>query len=164
MSPNPAPIHLRSALMSAGRDRRLLEHEITLDSKPSLPAPRDMVFELRNAQATYSRCASAPIPPSHLQRYVTWTPERPGSTSALGNALNCFASVFLYAIVSGRQIVAGPGRVPSLLCNPLMGGAFECGVPWYRELGELYSEVDELYKRLPRSVCWDSASSTSHSN
>ena len=117
--------------------------------------------KLRDAQVTYSQCALAPTPPSHL--FVTWTPERPGSTSALGNALNSFASVFLYAIVSGRQVLAGPGRVPSLMCNPDLGGAFECGVPWYREVDELYRQVDQLYKRLPRFVSWDCLLSTSHS-
>ena len=35
----------------------------------------------------------------------------------------------LFALVSGRQIVVGDGRVPELFCGP--SGAFECGLPFH---------------------------------
>ena len=56
-------------------------------------------------------------------RYAYWR-----STSALGNALNGWMHVFLYALASGRQLVAGDGLAVELLCGT--HGAFLCGVPY----------------------------------
>ena len=56
-------------------------------------------------------------------RYAYWR-----STSALGNALNGWMHVFLYALASGRQLVAGDGLAVELLCGT--HGAFLCGIPY----------------------------------
>ena len=57
---------------------------------------------------------------------------RGGKSTALGNALNAFAHVVLYGLVSGRQPVVGRGRVNALMCGP--AGAFECGLPYHTDI------------------------------
>ncbi|KAJ1458231.1 hypothetical protein M885DRAFT_614582 [Pelagophyceae sp. CCMP2097] len=74
--------------------------------------------EWYDAQTSFAECYGRGGP--RPDRFVVW-----GSTSALGNALNVFGHIFLYALASGRQIVVGPGLVPQLLCGP--EGAFHCG-------------------------------------
>lgn len=56
-----------------------------------------------------------------LNKYASWH-----STSALGNALNVWMQIFLFALTTGRQLVVGSGIVPELLCGE--EGAYVCGV------------------------------------
>ena len=81
-------------------------------------------FSLWDAQSAVAKCRTHPLPGftepgPKPDKYVVWT-----THSSLGNALNVFAAIFLYALVSGRQIIAGGGRVPELFCGPT--GAFAC--------------------------------------
>ena len=94
-------------------------------------------FSFFDAQRTYAAC-SPTAPGVQTGRYITWK-----STSALGNGLNIFAHTMLYALISGRQIVVGHGRVPELLCSPETG-AFECGLPFHTTfLGGTYDELEK---------------------
>jgi len=80
-------------------------------------------FSWADAQAAFRRCANDTTPAVRPDRYAYWT-----STSALGNSLNIWMHVFLYALASGRQPVVGGGAGPEHLCGT--HGAFECGVPF----------------------------------
>ena len=95
-------------------------------------------FSFLDAQQAYATC-SPTAPGVQEGKYITWK-----STSALGNGLNIFAQTMLYALVSGRQIVVGHGRVPELMCSPETG-AFECGLPFHSTF--LSGTYDELEKR-----------------
>ena len=79
-------------------------------------------FSWREAQESMRECLGGDAPAPAEDRFVYFT-----STSALGNSLNIWMHVFLYALYSGRQLVVGNGLVPELLCGP--AGAFLCGVP-----------------------------------
>lgn len=118
------------------RQRRLDDGDVhgSAASPINVTAP----FSFFDAQQTYAAC-SPTAPGVQHGRYITWK-----STSALGNGLNIFAQTMLYALISGRQIVVGHGRVPELLCSPEMG-AFECGLPFHTTF--LGGEYDALEKR-----------------
>ena len=89
---------------------------------PSPPAIPNS-FTWATAQRTMHRCMNGTTPDIRRDRYAYWR-----STSALGNALNGWMHVFLYALASGRQLIAGDGLAVELLCGT--HGAFLCGVPY----------------------------------
>ena len=80
-------------------------------------------FTWAAAQQNMRRCMNGTTPDIRQDRYAYWR-----STSALGNALNGWMHVFLYALASGRQLVAGDGLAVELLCGT--HGAFICGIPY----------------------------------
>ncbi len=90
-------------------------------------------FSWRDAQVSFRRCMNGTTPEVRQDRYAYWA-----SSSALGNALNGWMHVFLYALASGRQPVAGAGAGPELLCGT--HGAFICGIP-YRSKGWVISQT-----------------------
>ena len=90
-------------------------------------------FSWRDAQLSFRRCMNGTTPEVRQDRYVYWA-----SSSALGNALNGWMHIFLYALASGRQPVAGAGAGPELLCGT--HGAFICGIP-YRSKGWVTSQT-----------------------
>ena len=87
------------------------------------PPPPPGAFTWAAAQQNMRRCMNGTTPDIRRDRYAYWR-----STSALGNALNGWMHVFLYALASGRQLVAGDGLAVELLCGT--HGAFICGVPY----------------------------------
>ena len=92
-------------------------------ASPPPPAARPGAFTWVAAQQNMRRCMNGTTPDIRRDRYAYWR-----STSALGNALNGWMHVFLYALASGRQLVAGDGLAVELLCGT--HGAFICGVPY----------------------------------
>ena len=92
-------------------------------ASPPPPAAQPGAFTWATAQQNMRRCMNGTTPEIRRDRYAYWR-----STSALGNALNGWMHVFLYALASGRQLVAGDGLAVELLCGT--HGAFICGVPY----------------------------------
>ena len=92
-------------------------------ASPPPPAAHPGAFTWAAAQHTMRRCMNGTTPDIRRDRYAYWR-----STSALGNALNGWMHVFLYALASGRQLVAGDGLAVELLCGT--HGAFICGIPY----------------------------------
>ena len=92
-------------------------------ASPPPPAAHPGAFTWAAAQHTMRRCMNGTTPDIRPDRYAYWR-----STSALGNALNGWMHVFLYALASGRQLVAGDGLAVELLCGT--HGAFICGIPY----------------------------------
>lgn len=92
-----------------------------------------MPFTWRESQDAFGACAAEHVDPdvysSNRKRWVLWH-----SSSAIGNALNVFVQTFLYALISGRNLAVGHGRVPELMCGP--HGAFRCGVPHWESIWE----------------------------
>lgn len=80
-------------------------------------------FSWADAQRAMRCCMNHTTPVIREDRYAYWR-----SSSALGNALNGWMHMFLYALASGRQLVAGDGLSIELLCGT--HGAFLCGVPY----------------------------------
>jgi hypothetical protein len=94
------------------------------DAAASPPPPTiPNSFTWAAAQQNMRRCMNGTTPDIRRDRYAYWR-----STSALGNALNGWMHVFLYALASGRQLVAGDGLAVELLCGT--HGAFLCGIPY----------------------------------
>ena len=75
-------------------------------------------------QEDFYNCSEGSTPLPRSDRFVRWR-----SSSALGNALNVWMHAFLYALVSGRQLLVGEGVVPELFCG--RNGAYECGAAYY---------------------------------
>ena len=92
-------------------------------ASPPPPAAHPGAFTWAAAQQNMRRCMNGTTPDIRPDRYAYWR-----STSALGNALNGWMHVFLYALASGRQLVAGDGLAVELLCGT--HGAFICGIPY----------------------------------
>ena len=92
-------------------------------ASPPPPAAQPGAFTWAAAQQNMRRCMNGTTPMPRQDRYAYWR-----STSALGNALNGWMHVFLYALASGRQLVAGDGLAVELLCGT--HGAFLCGIPY----------------------------------
>lgn len=88
-----------------------------------------------DVQREFAECSPG-MPGPRPDKYMVWT-----STSALGNGLNIFAHAFVFALVSGRQLVVGSGTVPTLLCGP--HGAFHCGLPTVQDVWG----TDKAYKK-----------------
>lgn len=84
----------------------------------------------------FARCtAGLTASPAH-NLYVTWNP---GSAS-LGHGLQAFVSVFLYALITGRQPIGGDGQILRLLCGP--SGAYSCGIAThYAHIGSLHKDA-----------------------
>ena len=101
----------------------LLEATKSHAASPPPPAAPPGAFTWAAAQQRMRRCMNGTTPDIRRDRYAYWR-----STSALGNALNGWMHVFLYALASGRQLVAGDGLAVELLCGT--HGAFLCGVPY----------------------------------
>ena len=104
-----------------------------LRTTPAIRATNRSRFSWRDAQLSFRRCMNGTTPEVRQDRYVYWS-----SSSALGNALNGWMHIFLYALASGRQPVAGKGAGPELLCGT--HGAFICGIP-YRSNGWVTSQT-----------------------
>ena len=102
---------------------KLLASVTSTAAAPPPPAAQPGAFTWAAAQHTMRRCMNGTTPPYDQDRYAYWR-----STSALGNALNGWMHVFLYALASGRQLVAGDGLAVELLCGT--HGAFICGIPY----------------------------------
>ena len=102
---------------------QLLEATKSDAASPPPPAAQPGAFTWAAAQHTMRRCMNGTTPDIRPDRYAYWR-----STSALGNALNGWMHVFLYALASGRQLVAGDGLAVELLCGT--HGAFICGIPY----------------------------------
>ena len=100
---------------------------------------RSKSWSWHDAQRAFAEC-SPEMPGPRPDKYMVWV-----STSALGNGLNIFAHAFVFALVSGRQLVVGPGTVPSLLCGPK--GAFHCGIP---TIEEVWGTEKAYKKQLPQ--------------
>ena len=101
----------------------LLEATKSTAASPPPPAAHPGAFTWATAQQNMRRCMNGTTPLPRRDRYTYWR-----STSALGNALNGWMHVFLYALASGRQLVAGDGLAVELLCGT--HGAFLCGIPY----------------------------------
>jgi len=104
-------------------EKLLASVKSTAAAPPPPPAAQPGAFTWATAQQNMRRCMNGTTPDIRRDRYAYWR-----STSALGNALNGWMHVFLYALASGRQLVAGDGLAVELLCGT--HGAFLCGVPY----------------------------------
>ena len=99
------------------------------------PTNASDAWSWHDVQREFAECSPG-MPGPRPDKYMVWT-----STSALGNGLNIFAHAFVFALVSGRQLVVGSGTVPTLLCGP--HGAFHCGLPTVQEVWG----TDKAYKK-----------------
>ena len=113
-------------------------HQYNRSSSSSSSSSGDS-WSWHDAQREFAEC-SPEMPGPRLDKYMVWV-----STSALGNGLNIFAHAFVFALVSGRQLVVGPGTVPSLLCGPK--GAFHCGIP---TVEEVWGTEKNYKKKMPQ--------------
>lgn len=84
----------------------------------------------------FARCTAGLTSPPKHDLYVSWNP---GSAS-IGHGLQAFVSVFLYALISGRQPIGGDGQVLRLLCGN--SGAYSCGIAThYARIGSLHEDA-----------------------
>ena len=81
-------------------------------------------FSWADAQASMHACTNESRPLVDKYAYLS-------TRHAVGNALNGWMHVFMYALASGRQPVVGSGVAPRLFCG--REGAFSCGVPFVND-------------------------------
>lgn len=96
----------------------------------------------QDVQSDFANCTDG-LTPRPNERYAVWQ-----STAALGNALNVWVHIFLFAVASGRQLLVGQGVVPELLCGPR--GAYLCGVEapgkqWFHGKKMTTAKWDDLF-------------------
>lgn len=108
----------------------------------------------RETQEAFVDCARGVVgdlPAPTAEKWVLWS-----STSATGNALNIYVQAFAYALVTGRQVAVGHGRVPQLMCGP--EGVFRCGLPHVSEV----AFAGEKSSADGWSAVWDQNSAEQH--
>ena len=81
-------------------------------------------FSWADAQASMHACTNESRPLVDKYAYLS-------TRHAVGNALDGWMHVFMYALASGRQPVVGSGVAPRLFCG--REGAFSCGVPFVND-------------------------------